>query len=195
MGRQSHVIESETREVGVARFFFNDPYALRGALERLASQGAGTRDSELPIPVDVYADTEGVVIEAAIPGARLDDLELSCDEGLLTIRGTLPPADRNFAVQEIPRGNFSRTLALPGECLAENARASYDQGILRIVIPRSHPKTRSIHIDVQQDPQAGDRSRIVAQKSDDGGQIVDAVKGKDYREVSPKEKGRRGPAK
>jgi HSP20 family protein len=179
----------------VARFFFSDPYALRGALERLPSQGAGMRDSDQPIPVDVYADGEGLVIEAALPGANLDGLELSCEEGLLTIRGTLPAPERNFAVQEIPRGSFSRTLALPGECLTENARASYEQGILRIVIPRSRPKSRSIHIEVQQDPQAGDRSRIVAQKSEADKQIVDAVKGKDYREVPPAPKGRRGSEK
>src|SRR5438045_4226963 len=119
------------------RFLYNDPYALRTAMEQLANQTSATGDErEQPIPVDVYQEGGNIVIEGALPGARLDDLELSCEEGLLTVRGTIAQSDRDFAVQEIPRGAFSRTLALPGECDIAQAKASFDSGIVRIVIPR-----------------------------------------------------------
>ena len=100
------------------RFVYNDPYALRNAVEQLAGQQPmGTRrERDLPIPVDVYQLDNEIVIEGALPGARLEDLELTCEEGLLTVRGQVSAVDRDYAVQEIPRGTFSRTLAIPGKC-------------------------------------------------------------------------------
>src|SRR3989442_12990425 len=73
---------------------------------------AARRERDLPIPVDVYQQGNEIVIEGALPGAELKDLELTCEAGLLTLRGSIAPVDRDFAVQEIGRGTFSRTLAL-----------------------------------------------------------------------------------
>src|SRR5919205_2853246 len=123
------------------RFLYNDPYSLRMAMEQLANQGAGPApERDQPIPVDVYQDGSNIVIEGALPGARLDDLELNCEEGLLTVRGRVSALNREFAVQEIPRGSFSRTLALPNECDISQARASFENGIVRIVLPRERQR-------------------------------------------------------
>jgi len=79
------------------RFVFNDPYTLRGAVHEMAgSQPVATRERDLPIP-----------------GARLEDLDLSCQDGQLTREGQVAPVDRDFAIREIAGGRFSRTLALP----------------------------------------------------------------------------------
>jgi HSP20 family protein len=173
------------------RFLYNDPYSLRRAVEQLAAEPlVGThRQPDQPIPVDVYQDGNNVVIEGALPGARLEDLELSCDDGLLTVRGTVPAVDRDYAVQEIPRGAFSRTLALPSDCDVAEARASFDGGILRIVLPRSRQQTtHTIKVEVAK---ADESSRIVMEKPD----VIDAVKGKGYREVQGKNNKPRGGAK
>jgi HSP20 family molecular chaperone IbpA len=164
------------------RFVFNDPYAVRNAVEPLAGQQPiGTRrDRDLPIPVDVYQQANEIVIEGALPGARLEDLELSCEEGLLTVRGQVSAIDRDFAVQEIPRGTFSRTLALPIECDIEDARASFENGIVRVVLPRRRRRVaHTIKVEVGK---PDDPSRIVMQKPE----VVDAVKGQGYREVETK---------
>jgi len=52
------------------RFVYNDPYALRNAVEQLAGQKPiGTRrERDLPIPVDVYQLDNEIVIEGALPG-------------------------------------------------------------------------------------------------------------------------------
>jgi HSP20 family molecular chaperone IbpA len=163
------------------RFLYNDPYALRFAVEQLANQGgqpAPARDQ--PIPVDVYRQGSDIVIEGALPGARLDDLELSCEDGLLTVRGVIAPADREFAVQEIPRGAFSRTLALPTECDVSQAKASFDNGIVRITIPRQpQRRAHTIKVEVADSDQS---SRIVMEKPD----VIDAVKGQGYTDVQNK---------
>jgi len=71
------------------RFVYTDPYALRSTMQELAgSQPVATRsERELPIAVDVYRQENEIVIEGAMPGARLEDLELGCEDGLLTVRG------------------------------------------------------------------------------------------------------------
>ena len=173
------------------RFVYNDPYALRGGLERLAGEQpmATRRDRDLPIPVDVYQQDNEIVIEGALPGAEIKDLELSCEAGLLTLRGSVPPVDRDFAVQEIPRGTFSRTLALPSECDIEGATASFENGILRVVLPR--PRQRVAHTIKVESGKSEASARIMMEKP----QVLDAVKGKGYREVGVRSNRRKGRSK
>lgn len=173
------------------RFYFNDPYSLWSGVERLTNEQpvATRRDRDLPIPVDVYQEGNNIVIEGALPGARLEDLELSCEDGLLTVRGTVTASDREFAVREIPRGSFSRTLALPTECEIGEAKAVFENGIVRIILPRQRQRaTHTIKVEVADGKQG---SRIVLEKPG----VIDAVKGEDYRDVQAKSKSRKGRSK
>jgi HSP20 family protein len=176
----------------MARFFYSDPYALRGALEQILNPPVGSRqEHDTPIPVDVYQDGNEIVIEGAVPGARLEDLELTCEDGLLTVRGQVVRPQHDYAVQEIPRGSFSRTLALPTDCQVKDASASFQDGILRIVLPKS--KATVAHtIRIETPNPSRETARIVMEKND--GDIVDAVKGEDYREIDTKSARRRGRA-
>jgi HSP20 family protein len=173
------------------RFVFNDPYALRGAVEQLAGQQPiGTRrERDLPIPVDVYQQGNEIVIEGALPGAQLKDLELTCEAGLLTLRGSVSPVDREFAVQEIPRGTFSRTLALPAECAVDDAKATFENGIIRVILPR--PQQRVAHTIKVESGKTDASSRIVMEKPE----VLDAVKGQGYREVGVKSNRRKARSK
>ncbi len=173
------------------RFVYNDPYALRSAVEQLAGQQPiGTRrERDLPIPVDVYQQGNEIVIEGALPGAQLKDLELTCDEGLLTVRGEVAPVERDFAVQEIPRGTFSRTLALPAECDVEDAKASFENGIVRIVLPRR--RQRVAHTIKVEGGKADERARSEMEKPE----VLDAVKGQGYREIETKSNRRKARSK
>ena len=173
------------------RFVFNDAYALRGAVEQLAGQQpVGTRrERDLPIPVDVYQQGNEIVIEGALPGAQLKDLELTCEAGLLTLRGSVAPVDREFAVQEIPRGTFSRTLALPAECAVDDAKATFENGIIRVILPRPHQ--RVAHTIKVESGKTDASSRIVMEKPE----VLDAVKGQGYREVGVKSNRRKARSK
>jgi HSP20 family protein len=165
------------------RFVYNDPHLLRNAVEQLVGQQVASRREDLPIPVDVYQQGNEIVIEGAIPGANSASLELTCEDGLLTVRGEVAAAEGEFAVQEIPRGTFSRTLALPGECDVQQARAAFENGIVRIVVPRQKPRVaHTIHVEVPKDNR--DSARIVMERP--AGDVVDAVKGEGYRDVVSK---------
>lgn len=174
----------------MSRFYFLDPLALTGALQQTLGEPAGhlPQESQL-IPVDVYREADSIVIEGALPGARLEDIEISCEEGLLTVRAAIQDSERDFAVREIPRGPLSRSLALPADAHVEEAKASYQDGILRIVIPRTPaPTGRTIRVEMGRP--TDDRSRIVMDKRTEPGQIVDAVEGQDYREIDGRRKRR-----
>jgi HSP20 family protein len=169
------------------RFVFNDPYTLRGAVHEIAAtEPVATRERDLPIPVDVYQVDDEIVIEGAIPGAHLGDLELSCEDGLLTVQGEVAAVDRDFAIQEIPRGRFSRTLALPVACEVEGAAATFDNGIVRIRIPRR--RQRVAHTINVQVVKGGESSRVAKQRPE----VIEAVKGRGYREVATRSTQRKG---
>ncbi len=134
------------------RFVYNDPCGVRGAVyETAGSHPVATRERDLPIPVDVYQPDDEIVIEGAIPRARLEDLDLSSEDGLPTMQGEVAAIDRDFAIQEIPRGRFSRTIKVEVAKGSESARSN-----------RKKPE------------------------------ILDAVKGRGYREVALKSGERKG---
>ena len=169
------------------RFVFNDPYTLRGAVHEMAgSQPMATRERDLPIRVDVYQLDKEIVIEGAIPGARLEDLDLSCQDGRLTLEGEVSAVDCDFAVREISGGRFSQTLALPVECEIDHATASFESGIVRITIPRRRQRVaQTIKVQVAK---GGDTSPGVTSKPE----VIEAVKGGGYREVAVKTNRRKG---
>lgn len=90
--------------------------------------------------VDVI-DREGeVVVKAEIPGVTKEDLEVSVDESTVTIKGQTSHEEKeekgDYYRTEIRRGAFSRTIALPREVDASQARAAFKDGILELTLPK-----------------------------------------------------------
>ena len=90
-------------------------------------------------PVDVYAGSDQVLIEVALPGAPADRMELILGPGELVIRGerTLPNRPVGTALQriEIPYGRFERRLAL-GPGLWNLADQRLADGCLQLLLAR-----------------------------------------------------------
>ena len=168
------------------RFRYPSSDALRTGLEQLL-EGSSPGDGETPIPVDVYKVGSEIVVEAELPGVQLSDIELSGEDGVLTIRAHGKSAQREYAIRERPFGDQSRLVRLPDDCDLPQARASLQDGVLRITVPRPKPAvSHSIKVEIATD--VSRPSTIVLEK---GPQVVDAVKGKDYREVDPGSRARR----
>ena len=103
------------------------------------------------LPLDVTADAESVTIEAALPGIKPDDVDITVENGTVTISGKTADertADEgSYVLQEIRRGNFSRTVTLPNGLEPDKARATFENGILRLEIPKAEQlKPRQIKI-------------------------------------------------
>jgi hypothetical protein len=77
-------------------------------------------------------------------------------------------------------------LVLPAECEVDGATASFENGIIRITIPRPRQRvTETIKVQVGK---SGEPSRSTKDKPD----VIEAVKGRGYREVALKSGRRKG---
>lgn len=97
--------------------------------------------------LDVYQDTDNVVVETPLPGVNPSDVNISIENDVLTIEGKSEKKsevdDKNYYRKEIRFGSFHRAVALPAAVNGEKANAEYKDGILKITIPkeeRAKPK-------------------------------------------------------
>jgi HSP20 family protein len=103
------------------------------------------------LPLDVTTNADSVTIEAALPGMEPDDVDITVENGAVTISGKTADArsadEGSYVVQEIRRGNFSRTVSLPSGLEPDKATATFEHGILRLEIPKAEQlKPRQIKI-------------------------------------------------
>jgi len=160
---------------------FGELVTLRQAMDRLfedsfvrprTSWAAGTGEGAA-LPLDVTTTPDSLVVEAALPGARPDDVEITVEDGTLTIRATTASERRegegDYLVQEIRRGEFSRSISLPSGLEADRAEASFENGVLSLRIPKAEQvKPRQIRISPTSDGQS--QAAPASSGTDDGAQ-------------------------
>ena len=137
---------------------FGELLSLRQAMDRLfedsyvRSPGWGSSPFEGgALPVDVSTTGDDLVVEASLPGVKPEDVEITVEDGTLTIRGEFrserKEEDGDYLVQEIRRGTFSRSITLPNGLEADKATASFENGILTLRVPKAEQvKPRQIRI-------------------------------------------------
>ena len=147
--------------------FLNDFVALRDTIDGLVNEtfgpdryrtmwsrsGNGSSVAQ-PLPLDVYATDEQVVILAAIPGMAPDDLQLTVHQNTVTLQGTVGNGRRSeegqqatWYMQELWSGQVRRSVTLPFPVNADAAQATFEHGILRVVLPKAESaKPRKIAI-------------------------------------------------
>jgi HSP20 family protein len=138
---------------------FGELLSLRQAMDRLFEDSfvrprggwAQAADGGAPLPLDVSTTTDELRVEAALPGVRPDDVEITVENGTLTIRGShreeRTDGEGEYLVQEIRRGEFSRSMTLPTGLEPDRAEAKFEDGVLTLRIPRAEQvKPRQIRI-------------------------------------------------
>jgi len=110
----------------------------------------GTPD-RLLLPLDVTTTRDALVVEAALPGVQPDDVEITIENGTLTITGTAAEDQleegASQLVREIRRGAFSRSMTLPTGLEPDKAAATFEHGVLRLRIPKAEQvRPRQIRI-------------------------------------------------
>jgi HSP20 family protein len=108
-------------------------------------------DGSLGLPLDIRNTADTLVVEAALPGVKPEDVEITLEGGTLTIsaesREEREETKGETLVSEIRRGSVSRSVALPQGLEADKATASFENGVLRLSIPRAEAvKPRQIRI-------------------------------------------------
>ncbi len=129
----------------------HDPWALvnrlHGDLDRLFQARAlpaeggdhGTVTDWVPA-VDIKEESERFVIQADVPGVEPGDIEITMEDGVLTLRGQRETEareeDQGFRRVERVRGQFFRRFTLPDTADAEAIEAHFTHGVLEVVIPK-----------------------------------------------------------
>ncbi len=104
-------------------------------------EGNGSITSAWNPACDVFEDGESVKIVAELPGVNPEDVKLSLENNVLTIRGEKKQEaeERNERVHRYERsyGSFERAFMLPSTVDAEKVSADYRNGILTVVVPKA----------------------------------------------------------
>ena len=141
---------------------FGEMLTLRQAMDRLFDDDfrpsrwlAGGLDGPA-LPLDVTTDADRLTIEAALPGIKPEDVDITVENGTVTISGKTADErtaeEGSYVLQEIRRGNFSRSVTLPTGLEPDKATATFEHGILRLEIPKAEQvKPRQIKISAVSD--------------------------------------------
>jgi HSP20 family protein len=90
-------------------------------------------------PIDVYQKDDSVIVETALAGVDPKDVEVTVEDGVLTIRGKTEHRtevdEKNYLYKEVRYGAFERKVALPAAVLSDKAQTSGEHGLLRITLP------------------------------------------------------------
>jgi HSP20 family protein len=107
-------------------------------------QGSGTATAWAPA-LDISERKDAYLVTVELPGVEADDLEITLEDGLLTIQGERPFAhdssEQQFHRVERRYGAFRRSITLPAQVQAEQIEASFDNGVLQIVVPKMEEAT------------------------------------------------------
>ncbi len=101
-----------------------------------------TKRESIP-EMDVYETEDSVIAEVSTPGMSLEDLDVSIDEGVLKIKGERSEEvedkseEKGYYRKEIRRGAFERVVRLPSNIDEDNIKARYEDGILKVEIPKT----------------------------------------------------------
>jgi HSP20 family protein len=108
-------------------------------------------NSEGQLTIDVYQTDNDIVIKSTIAGVKPEDLDVSINNDMVTIRGERKNeesvGEENYYYQECYWGPFSRSVILPVDVLGDKAEASMKNGIFTLRLPKADTtKTKKIQV-------------------------------------------------
>ena len=140
---------------------FRDFVTLRDRMDRLFGEAAGrswpteeglTTGVWNP-PVDVFESNDSIVLKADLPEVNKDEVDISVDGNVLTIRGERKREqevkEKEFYRMERSYGTFTRSFTLPGTVDPEKIEAGFAGGVLTVTLPkREEAKPKQIRVKV-----------------------------------------------
>ena len=90
--------------------------------------------------LDVYEDKDNLIVKAELPGMKKEEIEISLQDGVLTLSGERKENAKHEGA-ELHRserfvGRFQRTLTLHAEVQVDQVKATYQDGILTVTLPK-----------------------------------------------------------
>jgi len=109
-------------------------------VDRQLARPSWAAGSEKNLAVDVAENDESYVVKASVPGINPEDVEITFEDEVLTIKGEISneseKEEENFHIRERWYGSFGRSLRFPANVDAEAIEATYENGILTLDVPK-----------------------------------------------------------
>lgn len=104
--------------------------------------------------LDVYEKDQSIVVETPLAGVSPDDVKIIIENDVLMIEGATKKRseidEKNYYRKEVRYGSFYRSIPLPVSVESDKAEASYENGVLKIRIPKAQKAlAKTIKIDVK----------------------------------------------
>lgn len=135
---------------------FREMMTLRSAMDRLFDNtflGAPGewQAATWSMALDVSENVDEYLVKASLPGINPDDLEVTFNNGVLTIKGEVKEEteskEARWHLRERRYGSFARSVQLPTSINSDAIQASYEAGILTLHLPKvEEAKPRKINI-------------------------------------------------
>jgi HSP20 family protein len=128
--------------------FFDESLLRRGPFGMWPLRSSEGRD--LPA-IDMYEEDGDVMVKASLPGLKPEDVDITISGGVLHIRGETKEESEekrgSYYYKERSYGVFERSLDLPVEVKADEAQATFENGVLTLKLPKAEQaRTKQIKI-------------------------------------------------
>jgi HSP20 family protein len=127
---------------------FREMMSLRQAMDRLFEDSFVRRphwwpalaEGALPLSLEMYQTANDVVVKAAVPGAKPEEVDISITGDTITIKGERKEEkgvkEADYFLKEHVCGSYSRMLTIPVPVQADKAEAAFENGILTLTLPK-----------------------------------------------------------
>ena len=128
----------------IARWPFPELTNFRRTMNSLLDNVMIPEPTTVAPAMDVYEKDGKYVLETAIPGFKREDINIEIVENRLTVYGRSVEEKKEeekgrYHHRELRRGSFARSIAFPTDINAELVEATYENGVLKIVVPPIKP--------------------------------------------------------
>lgn len=121
--------------------------------DETSEEWMATDYEEGQLSIDVFQDNENLIVKSTIAGVKPEDIDISINNDMLTIRGKREMQDEihddNYLYRECYWGSFSRSIILPMEVKADKIDACLENGVLTITLPKAQ-SAKQISIKVKE---------------------------------------------
>lgn len=142
---------------------FREMTTLSRAMDRMFDRMMGESLFDMPtlwqqgdersngLALDVAEQDDKFIVKASVPGINPEDIEVTLNEGVLTIKGETKEdhevKEENYHLRERHFGSFMRRIALPSNVDAEHVEATNENGVLTLTLPKAeNVKPRRIEV-------------------------------------------------
>ncbi|MCH8801780.1 MAG: Hsp20/alpha crystallin family protein [Chloroflexi bacterium] len=131
-------------EIRRARRLANRRWAGFPTFAAVAGYFDGAERQDWSIPLDIVRDGDNVTVKASLPGVKPEDIDVTIEDGVLTIKADTnveeEREDGGYVVRERRAGSFHRSLRLSDHVDTDKVEPRYENGVLTITLPVAESK-------------------------------------------------------